>query len=199
MPVKPVNKVASYQGLVENINVKLNDAVRTNADAERKLSETLKQIDADAKVQRKQAADQLERAQDEYRKIAESLAKGPYAVANVRIPPAVRPAPTDVDTQTLEAKQHNLTVQIRSSLETYIRQKKAEDEAEARRKRAEEEAAARARAAAAAALARRRAMLNQPKPESEPPKKKSNIALIVGVIVGVAVVIGIAVAVTLLM
>lgn len=204
MSAKPVNKVASYQRLVENINVKLNDAARVNDDAERKMSETLKRLDADVKTQRKQVAEQRERVQDEYRRIADSLASGPYAVANVRIPPAVRAIPSDEDPQTLAAKQHNLAVQIRSSMETYLRQKVREDEvrkrqaeAEARRRQAEAAVAARARAAAAEALARRQALLNQPKPE--PSKKKPNAILIIGIIVGAIAVAGIVAAVVLMM
>lgn len=180
------NKMLSYQKLVEDINVKLNDAVRANNDAERMMSETLKKLDADAQAQRKHAADLLESAQNDYRRVAESLTSGPYAAINVRIPSAVRPVSSDVDPQTLAAKQHNLIVQIRSLAETYIRQKAEEDEAKKRQAEAEAAAAARARAAAAAALARRRALL-KPKPK---PKKKPNIALIVGIIVGVVAVIG---------
>ncbi|RSX54295.1 hypothetical protein D2E25_0603 [Bifidobacterium goeldii] len=195
----PVNKIVSYQRLVENINVKLEDAVRVNVEAEQKMAQTLKRLDAEARAQRKAVAEQSEHAKADYGRVASSLASGPYAAMNVRIPPAVRPVPSNADPQVLEAQQHNLIVQIRSTAEAYLHQKKAEDEAEARRKQAEAEAAARARAAAAAALARRRAMLNQPKPAPEPVKKKPNVALIVGIVVGVVAVIGIAVAVALMM
>lgn len=36
------NKIASYQRLVEDINVKLNSAARVNTDAERQMDATLK-------------------------------------------------------------------------------------------------------------------------------------------------------------
>lgn len=200
----PVNRIASYLKLVENINVKLNGAARVNVDAERTMNETLKKLDTDAKAQRKHAADQRESVKNDYQRMAKSLESGSYAVINVRIPAAVRPLPSDVDPQMLAAKQHNLVVQIRSLSEMYLRQKLEEDEtrkreAEARRRQAEAAAAAaaRARAAAAAALARRQALLNQRKPE--PSKKKPNVALIVGIVVSVVAIIGIAVAVAVLM
>ena len=184
------NKIASYQRLVEDINVKLNSAARVNTDAERQVDATLKKIDADAQSQRKQAVAQRQEAQSEYRKIADMLASDAYQSVNVRIPPMVRPINTSTDISVLAAKQRNISGQIVSLLSAFGRQQKAEAEAAA----AQAVAAARARAAAAEALARRRATMNKPVPT---PKKKPNIALIVGIAIGVAVVLGIAVAAVL--
>lgn len=181
---KPINKVASYQRLVEDIDARLNDAARVNLEAERKMNETLKRLDNEAQTQRRQIVLQREQAQEEYRKVSTTLASGSYATINVRIPAAVRSVPSNADPQAMAVRQHNLVNQITATLAAYVRQKQAEDEA-----------AARARAAAAA-LARRRALLNRPKPK---PSKKLNIPLIVGIVVGVLVVVGAAVAVAMTM